>query len=177
MTPSAIAITGDKVHTPQGKKPYVLPRKRRDDRLPGVVAGCARIAANVKADGFDGLEAHGAKRLTAGRVPTQRREPPRRPLWRPAGEPRPPVLGVLAVVCELWGSGRVGRRLSPLNSYNSVIGSDPAGLAAWLGRRLNDYPLAYLHVMRGDFLGQPTAACWSPTCATPAPRLKTRLPR
>ena len=29
-----------------------------------------------------------------------------------------------------------------------MIDSDPAGLAAWLAKRLNDYPLAYLHLMR-----------------------------
>jgi N-ethylmaleimide reductase len=32
--------------------------------------------------------------------------------------------------------------------------SDPIGLTSWLGNRLNDYTLAYWHVMRADFLGQ-----------------------
>ena len=35
-------------------------------------------------------------------------------------------------------------------SFNSMIDSDPAGLYTWLAARLNDYRLAYLHVMRGD---------------------------
>ena len=43
------------------------------------------------------------------------------------------------------------RRISPLNSYNSMIDSDPIGLTSWLATRLNDYGIAYLHVMRGDF--------------------------
>jgi N-ethylmaleimide reductase len=32
--------------------------------------------------------------------------------------------------------------------------SDPAGLTAWLARKLSGTGLAYLHVMRSDFLGQ-----------------------
>ena len=31
--------------------------------------------------------------------------------------------------------------------------SDPVGLASWLASRLNEYDLAYLHLMRGDFFG------------------------
>jgi N-ethylmaleimide reductase len=49
---------------------------------------------------------------------------------------------------------RVGVRLSPLNSYNSMSDSDPIGLATWLAKRLNECGLAYLHLMRADFLGQ-----------------------
>ena len=45
-------------------------------------------------------------------------------------------------------------RVSPLNSYNSMADSDPVGLSAWLAARLNEFGLAFLHVMRGDFLGQ-----------------------
>ncbi|PIU39442.1 MAG: alkene reductase, partial [Piscirickettsiaceae bacterium CG07_land_8_20_14_0_80_44_28] len=60
---------------------------------------------------------------------------------------------VLDAVCEVWGSDRVGLRLSPLNSYNSMVDSDPVGLVQWLCQKLNDYDLAYLHVMRGDFFG------------------------
>ena len=60
MAPSALAITGDEVHTPQGKQPYVLPRELRDDELPAIVAGFRKAAENAKAAGFDGVEVHGA---------------------------------------------------------------------------------------------------------------------
>ena len=48
----------------------------------------------------------------------------------------------------------VGLRLSPLNSYNAMVDSDPLGLASWLAGELNSRGLAYLHLMRADFLGQ-----------------------
>jgi N-ethylmaleimide reductase len=60
---------------------------------------------------------------------------------------------VLAAVSSVWGSERVGLRISPLNSYNSMIDSDPIGLTAWLVEQLNAFDLAYLHLMRGDFFG------------------------
>ena len=47
----------------------------------------------------------------------------------------------------------MGLRVSPLNSFNAMADSDPVGLITWLARRLNAFPLAYLHVMRADLLG------------------------
>jgi N-ethylmaleimide reductase len=60
VAPSAIAITGDEVLTPQGKQPYVIPRELSDDELPGIVAGFRKAAENARAAGFDGVEVHGA---------------------------------------------------------------------------------------------------------------------
>ena len=48
----------------------------------------------------------------------------------------------------------MGLRVSPLNSYNSMIDSDPIGTYTWLAKQLNAYELAYFHVMRADFLGE-----------------------
>src|SRR5208337_615740 len=60
VAPSPIAIAGDEVHTPEGKKPYVVPRELRDAELPAIVAGFAQAARNAMAAGFDAVEVHGA---------------------------------------------------------------------------------------------------------------------
>ena len=60
---------------------------------------------------------------------------------------------MLSEVISVWGSSRVGLRLSPLNSYNSMNDSDPTGLTQYLSRELNSFNLAYLHLMRSDFFG------------------------
>ena len=60
VAPSPLRIENDETHTPQGKKPYEVPRELRDDELPGIVAGFRHAAANAKAAGFDGVEVHGA---------------------------------------------------------------------------------------------------------------------
>ncbi len=62
VAPSALAITGDETHTPEGKKPYVIPRVLNDDELPGIIAGFRKAAENAKAAGFDGAEVSSASR-------------------------------------------------------------------------------------------------------------------
>ena len=61
---------------------------------------------------------------------------------------------VLTAVSEAIGSDRVGLRLSPLNSYNSMIDSDPVGLTAYLAEKLKvASSWLTLHMMRADFFG------------------------
>jgi len=57
----------------------------------------------------------------------------------------------------------MGLRLSPLNSYNAMRDSDPIGLYSWLAEQLNQVPLAYLHLMRADLLGQQFGDVLTPT--------------
>jgi len=154
VAPSAIAITGDQVQTPEGKKPYVLPRELRDDELPAIVAGFKKAAENAQAAGFDGVEVHGANGYLLDeflRDGANKRLGP----YGGSVENRARLLfEVIAAVSEVWGSDRVGLRISPLNSYNSMLDSDPIALASWLAGRLNDFNLAYLHLMRSDFFQQ-----------------------
>ena len=154
MAPSAIAITNDEVSTPEGKKPYVMPRELSDEEIPGIVEGFKKAAQNAKAAGFDGVEVHGAngylldeflrdgsnKRTGAygGLLPNRARL----------------LLEVIEAAAGVWGSNRVGVRNSPLNSFNSMTDSDPIGLVSWLGEKLSGLGLAYWHVMRADFLGE-----------------------
>jgi N-ethylmaleimide reductase len=152
--PSPIAISRGKVATPEGEKPYVVPRQLGDGELPAIVAGFAKAAANAKAANFDGVEVHGANGYLLDqflRDGANQRSGPYGGL--PANRARL-LLEVLDAVCRVWEPHRVGLRISPLNSFNTMIDSDPIGLATWLAGRLNDYPLAYLHVMRADFFGQ-----------------------
>lgn len=153
VAPSALAIEGDEVHTPEGKKPYVTPRALNDDELPGIVAGFARAAANARAAGFDAVEVHGANGYLLDEFLRDGANQRSGAYGGPLENRARLLLEVLDAVCAEIGSERVGLRISPLNSYNSMIDSDPVGLVRWLGKRLNDYRLAYLHVMRSDFFG------------------------
>ncbi len=154
VAPSAIAISNDEVHTPEGKQPYTVPRELRDDELPGIVAGFAHAAAQARAAGFDGVEVHGANGYLLDEFLRDGANRRSGPYGGPVENRARLLLEVLDAVCEVWGSERVGLRISPLNSFNSMIDSDPVGLASWLARRLNEYRLAYLHLMRGDFFSQ-----------------------
>lgn len=152
VAPSPIAITGDEVHTPEGKQPYVVPRELADEELPAIIEGFALAARNAMAAGFDGVEVHGANGYLLDaflRDGSNRRSGP---YGGPVEHRARLLLEVLeAVAAE---TPLMGLRLSPLNGFNAMVDSDPIGLSSWLAERLNDLPLAYLHVMRGDFLGQ-----------------------
>jgi N-ethylmaleimide reductase len=154
VAPSALAILNDEVHTPQGKQPYVVPRELRDDELPGIVAGFRQAAANAKAAGFDGIEVHGANGYLLDEFLRDGANKRSGPYGGPIANRARLLFEVLEAVSAVWGSDRVGLRISPLNSFNSMIDSDPVALVSWLGQQLNDFSLAYLHAMRSDFFQQ-----------------------
>lgn len=154
VAPSAIAITNDEVHTPSGKKAYTVPRALEDAEIPSIIEGFAQAAKNAKRAGFDGVEVHGANGYLLDQFLRDGSNKRQGPYGGPVENRARLLLEVLDAVIDVWGEERVGLRLSPLNSFNSMIDSDPEGLAAWLAKRLDQYNLAYLHLMRSDFLGE-----------------------
>jgi N-ethylmaleimide reductase len=165
VAPSPLPITGDEVRTPQGKQPYVIPRELRDDELPGIVAGFGKAAENAKAAGFDGVEVHGANGYLLDEFLRDGANTRVGPYGGRLENRARLMFEVIEAVSRVWGSERVGLRISPLNSYNSMIDSDPAGLSIWLAKRLNDFDLAYLHLMRGDFMQQQRGDVMTPVRA------------
>lgn len=165
VAPSPIPITGDEVHTPEGRKPYVTPRELRDDEIPGIIAGFKKAAANAKAAGFDGVEVHGANGYLLDaflRDGSNKRTGP----YGGALENRARLMfEVLDAVISVWGADRVGLRISPLNSYNSMIDSDPVALTTYIAQQCSARGLAYLHVMRADFFGQQQGDVMTPARA------------
>lgn len=165
VAPSPIAITNGQVMTPQGMQPYVTPRALRDNEIPGIVKGFATAARNAKAAGFDMIELHGANGYLIDeflRDGANRRGGP----YGGQVENRARLLfEILDASIDVWGADRVGLRLSPLNSYNSMKDSDPVGLTTWLAAALNKFNLAYLHVMRADFFQEQKADVLTPARA------------
>jgi N-ethylmaleimide reductase len=154
VAPSAIAITNDEVYTPRGKVPYTIPRELTDAEIPTIIAGFKAAAVNAKAAGFDGVEIHGANGYLLDEF-LRDGSNKRSGAYGGSVENRARLLlEVLDATIAVWGSDRVGLRISPLNSFNSMIDSDPIALVTWLATKLNDYDLAYLHVMRADFMGE-----------------------
>lgn len=151
VAPSAIPITGDEVHTPEGKKPYVTPRELRDDEIPGIVAGFKKAAENAKAAGFDAVEVHGANGYLLDEFLRDGANKRSGPYGGSLENRACLMLEVLDAVISVWGAGRVGLRISPLNSYNSMIDSDPVGLTTYIAQQCSARGIAYLHVMRADF--------------------------
>ena len=162
VAPSPIAITNDEVHTPEGKKAYEVPRELDDTELPAIVEGFRKAAWNAKSAGFDGIEIHGANGYLLDsflRDSANQRSGP----YGGSFENRSRLLlEVIDTVSTVWKSDQVGVRISPLNSFNSMRDSDPVGLYTYLSEKLNARNLAYLHLMRADFLGEQEADVITP---------------
>ena len=151
VAPSAIPITGDEVHTPEGKKPYVTPRELRDDEIPGIVAGFRKAAENAQAAGFDGVEVHGANGYLLDEFLRDGSNNRSGPYGGSIENRARLMLEVLDAAISVWGADRVGLRISPLNSYNSMLDSDPVAITTYIAQQCSTRGIAYLHVMRGDF--------------------------
>jgi len=154
VSASPIAITNDITHTPRGKAAYVVPRELRDDELPAIAALFGAAAANARAAGFDGVEIHGANGYLLDQFLRDGCNRRSGPYGGSIAHRARLLLEVVAAIGAVWGSERVGLRLSPLSSFNSMGDSDPVGLARWLADRLSACNLAYVHLIRGDVMGE-----------------------
>jgi N-ethylmaleimide reductase len=63
---------------------------------------------------------------------------------------------VVEACSKLIGNDRIGVRISPLNSFNDIRDSDPCAITAYLCDQLSTFDIAYVHVVRRDFLGKQT---------------------
>jgi N-ethylmaleimide reductase len=141
------------IHTPAGKVPHAAAHVLTEAEIPAIVAAFAQGAKNAIEAGFDGVEVHGANGYLIDQF-LRDGVNKRTDGYGGTMEKRARLLfEVLTAVTAAIGADRVGLRLSPLNSYNSMIDSDPMALIGFLADKLNAYKLAYLHVMRADFFG------------------------
>ncbi len=156
VSSTAVPIEGE-VNTAKGKVPNAPAHALTEAEIPAIVAAYAQGAKNAIEAGFDGVEVHGANGYLIDQFlrdgANQRTDG-----YGGSMEKRARFLfEVLTAVTTAIGADRVGLRLSPLNSYNSMIDSDPVALIGFLADKLNAYKLAYLHVMRADFFGKQKA--------------------
>lgn len=150
IAPSAIAINTE-IHTPQGKIANATPREITLAEIPVLVQAYAQAAKNAIEAGFDGVEIHGANGYLIDQFLRDSANK-RTDNYGGSFENRARFLfEILTAVSAAIGSDRVGLRSSPINSYNDMIDSDPLALTEFLAKRLNDFNLAYWHLMRSDF--------------------------
>ncbi|MCU7939790.1 MAG: alkene reductase [gamma proteobacterium symbiont of Bathyaustriella thionipta] len=161
VAPSPIAIDGQ-IHTPQGKLEYVAPRELTDAEIPAVIDGFKVAAENAMLAGFDGVEVHAANGYLLDQFLRDGSNKRNGKYGGSINNRARLLLEVLGSVCKICGSDKVGLRLSPLNGFNSMLDSDPVGLSIWLAEKLNSYNLAYLHLMRADFLQQQSGDILTP---------------
>jgi N-ethylmaleimide reductase len=145
VAPSAIRPEGEAV-TPEGMQPYVTPHELDTEEVPEVVEQFIVAAENAEVAGFDGVEIHAANGYLIDQF---LRDGSNRRGDRYGGpvENRVRFLReVVEAVIGVWDAERVGVRISPRNTFNSMHDSDPQALFNHVAECLDDYGLAYLHV-------------------------------
>jgi N-ethylmaleimide reductase len=147
VAPSAIAPAEGTASTYEGPQPYVTPRALETDELPGIIEQYRQGAENALAAGFDGVEIHGANGYLLDqflRDGTNKRTD----AYGGSIENRARLLlEVTAAVVDVWGANRVGVRLSPSSTFNSMSDSDPKATFSYAIEALNQFGLAYLHLL------------------------------
>ncbi|MEM7594014.1 MAG: alkene reductase [Cyanobacteria bacterium P01_A01_bin.83] len=146
IAPSAIAGQG-KLHTPIGKVELETPRALEISEIKDIVAQFGECAANAKQAGFDGIELHGAFGYLIDQF-LQNGSNQRQDQYGGSIANRARfLLEVVAAVTEVWGVDRVGIKLSPSNTFYGMSDSDPEAIFAYVIATLNEYNLAYIHLM------------------------------
>lgn len=146
VAPSAIKADGE-IFTPEGLKPYELPRALELDEISGVIADFRRGAENAKQAGFDGVEIHAANGYLIDQFLRDGTNA-RTDSYGGSIENRARFLKeVVEAVIDVFEAGRVGVRLSPIFNYFSMSDSDPQSVFNYTAKMLSHYQLAYLHVV------------------------------
>ena len=151
VAPSAIKPAGEAfIENENGEGalvPFETPRALQIEEIPYVVRQYHRAARNAQRAKFDGVEIHAANGYLLEQFiesGTNRRTDK----YGGSVENRMRLLlETIETVLEIWGSGRVGVRLSPLSTFNDIHDDDPETTFGTIAKKLNDYELAYLHLV------------------------------
>jgi N-ethylmaleimide reductase len=146
VSSSAKEIRNEMTQTPQGLKPYEVPRALCTEEIPRYVEMFRFAAQNAKQAGFDGVQIHGAhgylidnflrdgvnQRTDAygGSVPNRARF----------------LLEITDAVISVWGAGRVAVRISPLVPFNDMVDSQPEALVTYVAQEMSRRTIAFLEI-------------------------------
>ena len=128
VAPSAIRPKGEafiRTKTARATGAVRTPRALQIEEMPYLVRQYCAAARNAMGAGFDGVEVHGANGYLLDQFiesGTNRRTD----AYGGPVENRARLLPeVVETVTRVWGSDRVGVRLSPLGTFNDIADDDP----------------------------------------------------
>lgn len=149
IAPSAIAATGQ-LHTPIGKVDLEIPRALETSEIPEIIVQFRQAAINAQQAGFDGIELHGAFGYLIDQF-LQDGSNQRQDKYGGSIENRARfLLEVVEAVTKVWGNNSVGIKLSPSNTFYGMFDSDPQATFGYVIKALNDFNLAYIHLMEAN---------------------------
>jgi N-ethylmaleimide reductase len=113
-----------------------------------------RVAArNAKKAGFDGVELMAANGHLIDQF-LQDNSNKRTDRYGGTIENRARLLcEAVEALVAVWGADRVGVRIAPSGTFNGMADSNPRALFRYVAERLNDFKLAYLHIIEPRIKG------------------------
>jgi N-ethylmaleimide reductase len=152
VAPSAIKPAG-KAFTYNGLVDYVEPRALEASELPAIVQEYVHATKCALAAGFDGVEIHAANGYLLDQF-LRDGSNKRTDNYGGSFENRARLLmEVTKAVVAVAGSDKTGLRISPVNPFNDMHDSNPQALFNYVVTELNQFNLAYLHVVEGGIHG------------------------
>jgi N-ethylmaleimide reductase len=147
VAPSAIAPRTGQALTEKGMQPYVTPRALNKEELPGLVMQYAIAAEHAKTAGFDGVEIHNANGYLLDQFLRDGTNQRTDEYGGPVRNRARLTLEVTDAVVQVWGADRVGIRFSPGGVFNDMHDSNPLETFGHLLHELNQFKLAYAHLI------------------------------
>ena len=153
VAPSAIKPAGQ-AFTYEGLIDFVEPRALDASELPALVQDYVHATKCALAAGFDGVEIHAANGYLLDQF-LRDGSNKRNDNYGGSFENRVRLLmEVTKAVIAVAGCDKVGVRLSPINPFNDMHDSNPQALFNFVAESLNQFNLAYLHVVEGNIDGE-----------------------
>ncbi|POM75409.1 12-oxophytodienoate reductase [Phytophthora palmivora] len=140
------AVTSHAI-TSEGRKDHVTPRALEAEEIPGIVEDYKAATKNAFAAGFDGVELHAANGYLLEQFLCDSTNK-RTDKYGGSVENRARFLfEALAGILSVTDSSKVAIRLSPYGITFGCTDSDPLSTYGHVIRKLNDYDLAYVHLV------------------------------
>jgi N-ethylmaleimide reductase len=153
VAPSAVKLNEEYIHTPTGKQPYETPRALETGEIPGIVEDFRRGAERAMRAGFDGVELHAANGYIIDQF-LQSKTNLRTDQYGGSLENRYRFLDeIVRAVITVCPPERLAVHLSPNGIYNDMGSPDYRETFLYIGRQLDRYGLAYIHLVDGLAFG------------------------
>jgi N-ethylmaleimide reductase len=135
------------VSTPDG---WIQPSPHRAlevGEISGIIEDYRKAAQRAKDAGFDGVELHAANGYLIDQF-LQDGSNHRTDEYGGSYENRSRLLlEAVSAMASVWGGNRVAVRIGPGGTFNAMHDSNPEPLFAYVAEQLNQFNLAYLHII------------------------------
>ena len=153
VAPSALSSGGKSPVAPGVLKDCPVPRALETSEIAGIVEEHKRAAELAKLAGFDGVEIHAANGYLLEQFLSDHANVRTDKYGGNVANRVRLLLEITEAVASVWQGNRVGFRLSPANAHDGIAHTDRFGAYAHVISELNQFQLAYIHLVEPRVAG------------------------